>query len=195
VNLATSLSSYGDLVSALEEILRRRRSIRDFAATRLTKNELHHLLWAAQGITDPEGRRAAPSAGAEYSLDLNVVTDEAIYHYDPPSGGTSLVASGDFRPSLQHAAVDQASVGQAPATIVVAGTTSRLESRFGPELAHRSLLLEAGHAAENVLLEAVALGLGAMPLGHFDGAAVGAILGLASDCVTLELIPVGHSRT
>ncbi len=52
----------------LEQALARRRSLREFAARALTEQELSQLLWAAQGITHPDGLRTAPSAGALYPL-------------------------------------------------------------------------------------------------------------------------------
>jgi nitroreductase len=54
--------------------------------------------------------------------------------------------------------------------------------------------LEAGHVAQNVLLEAVSLGLGAVPVGAFDDAEVRRVLELAADEAPLYLIPVGHPR-
>jgi len=49
---------------SLEEALARRRSVREFTREALTERELSPLLWAAQGITHPEGLRTAPSGAA-----------------------------------------------------------------------------------------------------------------------------------
>jgi nitroreductase len=54
--------------------------------------------------------------------------------------------------------------------------------------------MEAGHAAQNLLLEAVALHLGAVPIGAFYDEEVQAALGLPSDHEPLYLVPVGHPR-
>ncbi len=69
----------------------------------------------------------------------------------------------------------------------------RTEAKYG-ERAERYVHLEAGHAAQNLLLQAVALELGAVPIGAFDDDAVQDALGLPDDHRPLYLIPVGHSR-
>jgi nitroreductase len=53
-----------DSETSIESALRRRQSVREFSREALTLAEVSQLLWAAQGTTDPEGRRTAPSAGA-----------------------------------------------------------------------------------------------------------------------------------
>ena len=53
---------------ALTDALAHRRSTRTFTAKPMTQAEISQLLWAAQGITDDQGRRTAPSAGAQYFL-------------------------------------------------------------------------------------------------------------------------------
>ena len=54
--------------------------------------------------------------------------------------------------------------------------------------------MEAGQASQNVLLQAVSLGLGAVPIGAFDDAEVQRVLGLADGAVPLYLVPVGRPR-
>jgi hypothetical protein len=59
-----------DSSTSVESALHRRRSVRDFDAKSLGLTELSQLLWAAQGITDLQGKRTAPSAGALYPLEV-----------------------------------------------------------------------------------------------------------------------------
>jgi SagB-type dehydrogenase family enzyme len=178
---------------SLDEILARRRSMREFAPSPLTDAEVHRLLWAGQGVTDAEGRRTAPSTGAQYAIELYAVTPSAIVRYVPATDDVAAIAAGSRRSDLQAAAAGQECVGQAPVSIVIAGVVSRLEARYGGH-AHGYLLLEAGHVGQNILLEAVALGLGAVPCAKFDAGAVAAVLGLPGDQVPLEIIPVGHPK-
>ena len=49
---------------SLEQTLRERRSAREFAPVELTPDVIGQLFWAGQGITDEQGHRTAPSAGA-----------------------------------------------------------------------------------------------------------------------------------
>lgn len=179
----------GDL--SLEEALAARRSIREFTDERLTREELSQLLWAAQGLTASWGGRTAPSAGALYPLEAFLVTPEGLYHYLPDGHRIALIAADDRRAALARAALGQEAVAGAPAVLVLAGVYERAAEKYG-DRAERYVHLEAGHAAQNVLLQAVALGLGAVPIGAFDDRAVREVLGLPSDHAPLYLIPVGH---
>ncbi len=177
----------------LEEALARRRSAREFAAQALSKQELSQLLWAAQGITSPDGRRTAPSAGALFPLELYVATASGFYHYDPHEHSLDLHSEGDLRPALYRAS-EQDSVREAPSVFVIAAVYERTESKYGRERGPRYVHLEAGHAAQNMLLEAVTLSLGGVPVGAFHDEQVEKALSLPRNHEPLYLIPIGHPR-
>jgi SagB-type dehydrogenase family enzyme len=176
--------------SQLEDLLAARRSVRGFAADDLTDEQVGRLLWAAQGVTSDFGGRTAPSAGALYPLELFVVTSAGVDHYLPEGHRTEQKAGADLREELAAAALDQEALHSAPAVFVIAAEYARTETRYG-DRAERYVHLEAGHAAQNLLLQAVDLGLGAVPIGAFDDAAVQEVLGLPTEWVPLYLIPVG----
>lgn len=179
---------------SLEEALALRRSVRSFTAEALTLTEIGQLLWAAQGRTDDAGYRTAPSAGALYPLEVDIATADGVARYLPDEHSVVPRAAEDARPALRKAALDQAAVGEAPLVVVVIGVVKRTAARYRAERAERYVALEAGHAAQNVLLEAVSLELGAVPIGAFDDAAVRRVLALAEGEAPLYLIPVGHPR-
>ncbi len=179
---------------SLEEVLARRRSVRQFNDTPLTLAEVGQLLWAAQGLTDERGFRTAPSAGALYPLEVYVVTAEGIFHYEPAGHRLRPVGRGDLRRALQGAALGQEAVGQGAALFVIAAVYERTARKYGVERSPRYVHLEAGHATQNLLLEAVALGLGAVPIGAFDDEQVQQVLGLPADHKPLYLVPVGHPQ-
>jgi len=177
----------------LEEVLTRRRSIRELKEEGLTWVEISGLLWAGQGVTDPRGFRTAPSAGALYPLELYVATGEGVYHYSPQSHTLAMLSPEDRRLGLWEAGLMQDALREAPAIIVVAGVYARTEAKYGTR-AERYVRLEAGHAAQNILLQATALDLGAVPIGAFYDQEVQEVLALPSDHEPLYLIPVGHPR-
>ncbi len=177
---------------SLEALLAVRRSVRSFTTEPLTTAELGQLLWAAQGVTDAAGHRTTPSAGATYPLELDVVTAEGVARYVPSEHALARRGTVDLRAALRLAALDQAAVGDAPLVIVISGVVERTAARYGPERAERYVTLEAGHAAQGILLEAVALDLGAVPMGAFVDAAVHELLSLGEGEEPLYLIPVGH---
>jgi SagB-type dehydrogenase family enzyme len=179
----------GDL--SLEEALAARRSVRDFTSEELTLEELSQLLWAAQGVTAPWGGRTAPSAGALYPLEVYVATSQGVLHYLPDGHRAQSLATSDVRGALSEAAGGQAAVADAPAVLIITALPARTETKYG-ERTERYVHLEAGHAAQNVLLQAVALGLGGVPMGAFSDEEVARVLGLPRGEVALYLIPVGH---
>ncbi len=177
---------------SLEEVLATRRSVRQFKPDPLTVEQIGQLCWAAQGVTEPKrGLRTAPSAMARYPLELYVVTAEGARHYVPAHHALETHVEGDALATLRASAGRQRSVAQAPAVFVFAAVPSRLGGRF-PERAQRWVDLEVGHAAQNLLLEAVALGLGAVPVGGYDEAAVAKALQLPEGQQVCYLIPVGE---
>jgi SagB-type dehydrogenase family enzyme len=178
--------------TSLEEALARRRSVRAFSSEPLSDGEIGQLLWAAQGITAEGGRRTAPSAGALYPLELYALTSDGLWHYLPEDHALTRLADEDLRAGLQAAALDQDAVGAAPLVVVITGVFERTAAKYGPERAPRYVLLEAGHAAHGLLLQAVALDLGAVPIGAFVDSEVARVLGLPADEAPLYLLPVGR---
>jgi SagB-type dehydrogenase family enzyme len=181
----------------LDRALQERRSVRDFSGRALSRDELARLAWAAQGVVTPRGQRTAPSAGALYPLELHVVVgnvqglEAGVYRYEPSRHRFVELATGDRRSDLVRAAWGQAWLGEAPAVFVLGGVERRTTAKYG-ERGVRYVHMEAGHAAQNLLLQAVALGLAAAPVGAFGDSAVQAAVGLPREARALYLIPVGH---
>ncbi len=180
---------------SLEEALARRRSVREFTSKPLSDRQISQLLWAAQGITHEEGLRTAPSAGALYPLEVYVASSAGFYHYDPRRHELQRRSSRDLRPELYEAALEQEAVREAPAVFVISAVYSRTAQKYGNARTPRYVHMEAGHAAQNLLLEAVALGLGAVPIGAFNDAQVQKVLGLPTEEQPLYLIPAGYARS
>ena len=179
---------------SVEEALARRRSVREFSAKPLTYQQLGQLCWAAQGVTQRDGRRTAPSAGALYPLELYVVAATGFFHYEAAQHELRVLDRRDLQRDMHRAALSQDSVHEAAAVFVITGNYARTAGKYGSARSPRYVHLEAGHAAENLLLEAVALGLGAVPVGAFDDAQVQKLLSLPGAEEPLYLIPVGHPR-
>ena len=179
---------------SLEEALARRRSVREFTREALTERELSQLLWAAQGMTHAEGLRTAPSAGALYPLELYVASADGFYRYEARPHQLIRLSDRDLRAAMRRAALDQEVISQAPAVFVIAAVYERKSRKYGAARTPRYVHMEVGHAAQNLLLEAVALGLGGVPIGAFEDEALQKGLALPADHRPLYLIPVGHPR-
>ncbi|MGD8759063.1 MAG: SagB/ThcOx family dehydrogenase [Anaerolineales bacterium] len=179
---------------SLEEAILGRRSVRAYGDQPLTLGEISQLLWSAQGVTDPRGFRTAPSAGALYPLELYLVLAEGVYHYEESVHQLTSIQQGDVRADLCEAALGQDAVRDAPAVVVITAVYARTISNYGSERGPQYVHLEAGHAAQNLLLQAVSLELGAVPIGAFYDQQVQEVLGIPADHQPLYLIPVGYSE-
>jgi len=183
--------------TSVEQALSRRRSVRDFRDRPLVLSELSQLLWAAQGITHRSGYRAAPSAGALYPLDVYVLAgnitgiEVGTYKYLPHEHSLLHHASGDKRMALRQAALDQPAVSSAAAVFVICAVYEKTTGTYGKR-GNRYVHMEAGHAAQNVYLQAVALQLGTVVLGAFDDEQVKEVLTLREE-QPLYLMPVGKT--
>ncbi len=175
----------------LESVLSRRRSEREFADRAVGDDVLGQLLWAGQGITDDAGHRTAPSAGATYPLELYVITATSIAHYVPEGHRLERRPDTAVLGQLGDAAFDQGFVATAPAVVVIAGSVARTSAEYGA-VADELMQREAGHAAQNILLQATALELSAVPVGGFDPGAIERLLLLAPGEEVLYLVPIGH---
>jgi len=184
---------------SVEQALRERRSVRRFLEQPLTLAEVGQLLWAAQGITGRGGLRTTPSAGALYPLEAYLVAGNVtglptgVYKYDPHRHRLLRVASGDRRAALRGAALGQDCVARAPAVLVLAALPERTTRKYG-QRGHRYVHMEAGHAAQNVYLQAFSLNLGTVAVGAFVDRAVKEIVALEDDAEPLYLLPVGRTE-
>jgi SagB-type dehydrogenase family enzyme len=175
---------------SLEETLVKRRSTRSFASRELTWEQISQLLWAAQGVV-AEVFRTAPSAGATYPLEVYLITSKGVYHYRPESHELETIQEGDVRGQLCRACLSQEWVEQAPVSIVITALYHRTSEGYGSRGA-RYVHIEVGHVAQNIHLQAVALGLGSVPIGAFRDEQVQKVLSLPEGHQALYIIPVGY---
>ncbi len=182
----------------VEAALAARRSVRAYSEGPLHIDEISQLLWSAAGISCEEtGYRTAPSAGATFPLELYLVVGDVVslssglYHYETEGHRLRKVSSGDLRTDLYAAALQQAPIRDAPALLILSAVYERTTRRYG-QRGVQYVHMEAGHAAQNVYLQAVSLGLGTVVIGAFDEERVLTIMGTSSDETPLYIMPIGR---
>ncbi len=186
-----------DSAVSVEKALSNRRSTRSFSEKPLTLQDVAQMLWAAQGITGKGGFRAAPSAGALYPLEIYLAAGNVeklppgLYHYRAESHDLEIIIGGDHRSSLWDAALQQSAVRRASAVFLFTGVFPRTMEKYGKR-GMQYVLMEAGHAAQNLLLQAEAMGLGHVPIGAFDDEVMREILKIDKHTHPVYMIPVGH---
>jgi SagB-type dehydrogenase family enzyme len=180
---------------SLEAALNARRSVRGYTKQTLTLAEVGQLLWAAQGVTSPDGKRTAPSAMHRYPLEIAVVAQNVdglpsgAYRYVPAKHSLELLTAAKPGGPLLAGSTPQDQVHIAPAVFVIGAVYERM----GSGAKNRAWTdYEAGLASENLLLEAVALGLGAVVTGGIDPASVRQAVKLTGGEQVIVVIPVGH---
>jgi SagB-type dehydrogenase family enzyme len=192
--------------SSLLRVLRSRRSIRRYAQTPLSLEEVAFLLWATQGITERHGDEATfrpvPSAGARHAFETylycrRVATlEEGIYRYLPLEHRLLFeFTEPGLAARISEACFGQRFVGQGAVTFFWSVLPRRMEWRYGPA-AHRVLLLDAGHVCQNLYLSAEAIGAGTCAVAAYDQEALDALLHLdGEEEFVLYLAPVGKHAT
>jgi len=176
---------------SVEKALKERRSVRVYKDSPLSMAEVSQVLFAAQGVTEPgRGLRTAPSARAKYFLTVYLFVGNVtglkpgMYRYEPKGHVLVLVSEGDAKGWLYKAA-GQAPIGKAPAVLAIAGAQDRATNADW-------MYLEAGHAAQNVYLQCVPLGLGTVVMAGFNAEAVSKAINLPAGEKTLYIMPVGR---
>jgi SagB-type dehydrogenase family enzyme len=183
----------------VEDAIKRRRTVRSFSSSSMRIEDLSQIFYAAQGITDDRSfKRAAPSGGALYPIDVYAVVgkngiiglDAGIYHYISSGHRMEHVAKGDKSEQLADSALQQKWMAQPPVNFVITAEYSRICSKYG-ERGIRYAMIEAGHVGQNIFLQAEALGLKAGIVGAFEDIKVIDILGIPKQHEPLLLMPVG----
>lgn len=180
---------------SVERALDTRRSVRDYKDEALTLAEISQLLWAAQGITDSQGFRTAPSAGALYPLEVYLVTrkietlPQGVYKYLPDGHKLTQVTTGDVHSELV-ANLWGEGLKKSSALIVFAAVYERTTQKYG-DRGVRYVHMEVGHAAQNVYLQAVSLNLGTVVIGAFDDNKIKHLVRMAEEEQPFYIMPVG----
>ncbi|HEX75977.1 MAG TPA: SagB/ThcOx family dehydrogenase [Dehalococcoidia bacterium] len=183
----------------IEQSLLQRRSIRSYTGGSLTLREVSQLLWAAQGITDPRGFRTAPSAGALYPLEMYVVAGDVqgltsgVYRYEPDEHRLVGIVDGDRRVELADVALGQRCVKEGAIAFVLTAVYERTTSKYG-DRGIRYVHMEVGHAAQNLCLQATAMGLGTVTIGAFHDEQVTKLINLPENEQPLYIIPAGRKQ-
>ncbi|MCP4117363.1 MAG: SagB/ThcOx family dehydrogenase [Desulfobacteraceae bacterium] len=186
---------------AVEQAMNQRRTVRSFLPKMLSLDQLAQLLWSAQGITGNDGfKRAAPSAGALYPMDIYVAAGQGcvgqleagVYHYEAGRHMLSRVAKNDLRDDLARASLSQMWMAGAPVNLVITAEYNRVGIKYG-ERGVRYAMIEAGHIGQNIFLQAEALGLKAGIVGAFHDTKLSKVLNLPRTHEPLLVMPVGYS--
>jgi SagB-type dehydrogenase family enzyme len=148
----------------LMEVLKDRKTTRNFAETELSEQTLSNLLWAACGINRPERNlRTAPSATNQQEIDVYVALKKGLYLYEPKSHELKPVLAKDIR----GATGTQAFVKTVPLDLVYVADFGRMRYP-SDEMKVFYSAADTGHISQNVYLFCASEGLGAVIRGMIN---------------------------
>jgi len=170
----------------LDNVLKNRKSIRDFSDKPISLKQLSYLLWASTGIQRKEfgyDYRTAPSAGALYPIETYLVVNNAgsisqgVYHYLIKEHALEELKLGDFSADIAKAALDQDMCSIAGVVFIWTAIFNRSKCKYG-QRAYRYIYLDTGHIAQNLALASTSLNLGCCPIAALYDDEVNRIVGV-----------------
>lgn len=177
---------------SLEECIYERESVRSYNDEVIEIEQISQILWATQGKKG--GKRTVPSAGATYPLEIYVtLKDKGYFHYTFENHVLELITDEDLSRKLAEASWNQHFIAEAYLNVIICAIFDRTTQRYG-QRGVRYVYIEVGHCAQNVHLEAVALGLCSVPIGAFEDAKVKEVLELRKKIEPLYIIPIGYPK-
>ena len=172
--------------TSLHDILKNRKSIRNYKNKAITKETLSYLLWASTGISRKEGSyefRTAPSAGALYPIETYLVVNNVekvnpgVYHYNIKNHYLELLKKGDYAVETAKAALEQRMCIESSVVFIWTAIVQRMKWKYD-QRAYRYIYLDAGHIAENLALAVTSLELGSCQIGALYDDEVNEIIGV-----------------
>ncbi|MFX0136658.1 MAG: SagB/ThcOx family dehydrogenase [Candidatus Hodarchaeota archaeon] len=177
---------------SLEECIYERESVRNYKDNIIEIEKISQILWATQGKKGE--KRTVPSAGATYPLEIYVtLKDKGFFNYDVRKHKLKLITEEKLSKKLARASLDQYFIAEAYMNIIICAIFSRTTWRYG-QRGVRYVFIEVGHCAQNIHLEAVALGLASVPIGAYEDDEVRRVLNLPKKTEPLYIIPIGYPR-
>jgi SagB-type dehydrogenase family enzyme len=173
----------------LMQVLRDRKSTREFGPGTLSVQTLSNLLWAAFGINRPDGRRTAPSAMNWQEVSIYVATADGVYRYDAQENVLQPVVSGDQR----AATGTQSFVKDAAVNLVYISDLSKTSGTDSPET-RLYIGADVGFIAQNVYLYCASEGLATVVRGSVDKPELAKVLKLLASQKIILAQSVGYAR-
>lgn len=136
----------------LAQALAGRKTIRKYSARDLSRRQLSDLLWAANGVSRPDGKRTAPTAANRQELELYVLTAKGAWHYQPMTHQLKKITSEDLRA--------WAGRFKAPVYLVIAADMKKAASDHYASM-------DTGYVSQNIYLHCAANGMGTCAIGSF----------------------------
>jgi nitroreductase len=175
-----------DIVTALEQ----RRTTREYSPAKLSLEDLSAILWAANGVNRPDGKRTAPSAHGRQYIDIYVAGDDGVYLYDAPSHKLTEVTDQNVKGRLAR----QGHVAASSHVLVLVADLNKVPGGSAGDTKLYWAHSTAGAIAENVHLMATARRIGTGIVAGIKTDEIRAALNLEKDVAPLYVMPLGYLK-
>jgi len=173
----------------LMEVLKQRKSSREFAPAKLAPQMLSNLLWAADGVNRSDGRRTAPSAHNTQEIDIYLSTADGLFLYEAKSHRLVPLSSEDLR----AATGTQDFVKDAAVNLVYVADLAKMRIASAEEQGLYSAA-DTGFIAQNVYLFCASQGLATVVRGSVDRPALRKFLHLRPEQRIILAQTVGYPK-
>ena len=174
----------------LMQALKERRSTREYSDRKLSDQVLSNLLWAANGVNRPDGKRTAPSARNWQEVDVYVATADGVFLYDAPANALKEVLTEDIRALTGR----QPFVGGAPVNLIYVADLAKTGRRASDATRDTSSAVAAGCITQNVYLFCASEGLNTVVRGIVPRDELGAKMQLRPEQRILLAQTIGYPR-
>lgn len=201
------------------EALSVKASVRDWSDRDISLQDLSDLLWAANGINRPDGKKTASSAQNAQDVDIYAFMKDGVYLYDAAAQALAPVLAGDHRseimmmrpagpggpgapgakPGEKPAAKPEAKPGPggppspAPVQLILVSDISRFRAGENP-LKLEWAAIDTGIVSQNISVFCAATGLATRPRASMDRAKIKELLKLKDTQYPLLNHPVGYPK-
>ena len=170
-----------------------RHSDREFDSKELSVQEISDLLWAANGVNRPDGRRTAPSAMNKQEVDVYVLLKDGAYLYDAAKHVLKGVATGDHRALIGGGPRGNQPSSTPPVGLVLVSDLSKFGANVG-DRAFQMGALDAGIVSQNINLFCSGKGFSTVPRMSMDNDGLKKVLNLSDSQIPMLNNPVGYSK-
>ena len=161
----------------LMQVLKDRKSSREFSPEKLPIQVLSNLLWAASGINRPDsGRRTAPTAVNWQEIDIYVAAADGLYLYEVKAHLLKPVLAEDIRAMTGL----QSFVKEAPVNLIYVADFSKMGKATNEDKEFFSAA-DTGFVSQNVYLYCASEGLATVVRANIDKPALAKVMGLRPD--------------
>jgi SagB-type dehydrogenase family enzyme len=173
----------------LMEALKERKTSRAFSSEKLPLQVLSNLLWAANGINRPDGKRTAPTAMNKQEIDVYVTMAEGLYLYDAKANKLDCILAQDIRAATGK----QPFVKDAPVNLLFVADYAKM-GNMPDEQKNFYAATDTGYVSQNVYLFCASEGLATVVRGYVDKPACQAAMKLPETKKIILAQTVGYPK-